>query len=218
MIIYSLSHHNLYLLFVALIYPCSLLSYFSHLSCMFPPLLFQLFHILTVYQLYCQDAFREHNLFLTHDFLTARFVLMFAENFKMTDTLEQRLKSCEAYFLWRFVLQVSHMHNMHIASGTFPDLLIKSTLVQLSFWFPSSQGSAKNSLNFHVFPQSYSPTSQDCWVPLKAAKVLLQANFSRLKGSALSALPDPRRGVPFGVVTFNDEDDRSLPAHHWVWL
>lgn len=56
-----------------------------------PPLLFQLFHILTVYQLYCQDAFREHNLFLTHDFLTAWFVFMFAENFKTTVTLGQRI-------------------------------------------------------------------------------------------------------------------------------
>lgn len=58
---------------------------------MSPHTLFQLFHILTVYQLYCQDAFREHNLFLMHDFLTAWFVFMFAENFKMTVALGQRI-------------------------------------------------------------------------------------------------------------------------------
>lgn len=70
---------------------------------------------------------------------------MFAENFKMTVTLGQRRKSCEAFFLRRLVLQVSHMLNTHAASEAFADPLSKSALVQLSVRFPSSQGSVRNS-------------------------------------------------------------------------
>lgn len=66
---------------------------------------------------------------------------MFAENFKMTVTLGQRIKSCEA-FSYRDLY--SHICNMHVASAAFADLLIKSTLVQLSVRFPSSQGSVRN--------------------------------------------------------------------------
>jgi len=49
---------------------------------------------------------------------------MFAENFKMTVTLEQRVKSCEAFSYGDLY---SHVCNIHAASAAFADLLIKST-------------------------------------------------------------------------------------------
>lgn len=166
---------------MALIYTCSLFSYFSHLSCMsVPPPLFQLFPTLAVYQLYCQDAFREHNLFLMHDFLTGWFVFMFVENFKMTVTLGQGIKSCEAVACGALL---SRFLTCGIASGVFISLLMKCTLVHASVQFPFYQESTRSSQKSYDLPVCCSPNSQHCRVPLECAKIMLQANIRGLKGS-----------------------------------
>lgn len=54
--------------------------------------------------------------------------------------------------------------------------------------------------------------SRGAWEADKATSVGWKGRW------ALPALADPRYGVPFGVIIFNDKDGRALPAHRWVWL
>lgn len=81
---------------------------------------------------------------------------------------------------------------------------------------PPPRGVLETLRNYmYVPPQCYSPTSQYCWVTLEADK----ATSVGWKGRwALPALADLRHAVPFWVIIFNDEVERALPAHCWVWL
>lgn len=112
------------------------------------------------------------------------------------------------FFLRRLALQVSHIGNVHVASGAFAELLIESTLVQLSVWFPSSRG-ALETLRNYMFSLSATPLPPVLLGPFGGCQSSAPGN-RRWAGRALEPCHDPSHGVPSGVIIFNDE--RESPA------
>lgn len=140
---------------------------------MSPHTLFQLFHILTVYKLYCQDAFREHNLFLMHDFLTAWFVFMFAENFKMTVALGQRITFVKLHVFLELINSVGNRGcdktTARLKGKSWKDRKAKSVPPCAHVWHLSHL-SASSSLPLPCSLQSpfqgvSMPQCQDRWFP-----------------------------------------------------